>query len=100
MQWLLSRDGRDFDLPTQGGLRCADDILGPVTLARGGGGLLQTYRFIVQRELEQGSLQEVLTEYPGASRPISLLYPSNRHIPQRVRILIDFLVGRLAHLGQ
>lgn len=98
--WLLRRDGRDFDLPTQGGLRCADDILGPVTLARGGGGLLQTYRFIVQRDLEQGTLQEVMTEYAGASRPFSLLYPSNRHIPQRVRILIDFLVGRLEHLGQ
>ncbi len=98
--WLLRTDGRDFDLPTQGGLRCADDILGPVTLARGGGGLLQTYRFIVQQDLQQGTLQEVLTEYAGASRPFSLLYPSNRHIPQRVRILIDFLVGQLEHVGQ
>jgi DNA-binding transcriptional LysR family regulator len=98
--WLLRSDGRDFDLPTQGGLRCADDILGPVTLARGGGGLLQTYRFIVQRDLEQGTLQEVLAEYAGASRPFSLLYPSNRHIPQRVRVLIDFLVEQLEHVGQ
>ncbi|MES2951712.1 MAG: LysR substrate-binding domain-containing protein [Pseudomonadota bacterium] len=97
--WLLRRDGRDFDVPTQGGLRCADDILGPVTLARSGGGLLQTYRFIVEQDLRQGTLQEVMDQYAGASRPFSLLYPSNRHIPQRVRILIDFLVGRLEHVG-
>ncbi len=98
--WLLHQDGRDFEVPTQGGLRCADDILGPVTLARGGAGLLQTYRFIVEQDLQQGTLQEVMGQYTGASRPFSLLYPSNRHIALRVRVLIDFLVARLEHLGQ
>lgn len=93
--WLLRQGGRDFELPTQGGMRCSDDILGPVTLARSGAGLLQTYRFIVEQDLRQGSLQEVLSEFSGASRPFSLLYPSNRHMPQRVRVLIDFLVQGL-----
>lgn len=30
-----------------------------------------------------------LPELAGASRPFSLLYPANRHMPLRVRVLID-----------
>jgi DNA-binding transcriptional LysR family regulator len=93
--WLLHKEGREVELTTQGGLRCTDDFLGPVTLARAGAGLLQTYRFIIEEDLRRGTLKEVLPTLKGASRPFSLLFPSNRHIPQRVRVLIDFLMQRL-----
>ena len=66
------------------------------TLARAGAGLLQTYRFIVEADLHSGALREVLPAHAGASRPFSLLYPANRHMPLRVRVLVDFLVDRLA----
>lgn len=93
---LRDADGREVELATQGRLRCADDILGPVTLARAGAGLLQTYRFIVEADLHSGSLQEVLPGHAGASRPFSLLYPANRHMPLRVRVLVNFIMERLA----
>ena len=95
MLWLLRQDASDFDHSTRGGLCCSEDILGAVTLARHGAGLLQTYRFIVEKELEQGTLQEVMQPFGGTSRPFSLMYPANRHMPQRLRVLIDFLVARL-----
>jgi DNA-binding transcriptional LysR family regulator len=98
--WLVRADGRDVDWPTQGNLRCSDDILGPVTLARGGAGLLQTYRFIVEHDLQQGTLKEVLKQHGGTSRPFSLLFPSNRHMPHRVRVLIDFLTQRLTQAAR
>jgi DNA-binding transcriptional LysR family regulator len=94
--WLLRRDGRDFEWPTQGPLRCSDDILATVTLARAGAGLLQTYRFIVEQDLRDGRLVELLPELAGATRPFSLIHPGNRHMPLRVRVFIDFLVARLA----
>jgi len=95
--WLLRDEaGQDLEWPVQGGLRCSDDILGPVTLARAGAGLVQTFRFIVEDELRDGRLKELLPRWAGASRPFSLLYPAHRHMPQRVRVLVDFL---LAHLG-
>ena len=94
MPWLLRRASGDFDHPTSGGICCSDDILGTVTLARTGAGLLQTYRFIVEQDLQQGTLKEVLAPFGGASRPFSLLYPSNRHMPLRVRVLIDFLLTK------
>jgi DNA-binding transcriptional LysR family regulator len=95
MPWLLRQAQGDFDHPTRGGLCCSDDILGGVTLARHGAGLLQTFRFIVEKDLEQGALKEVLQTFGGTSRPFSLLYPANRHMPQRLRVLIDFLTAKL-----
>jgi DNA-binding transcriptional LysR family regulator len=93
--WLLQREGRIIEWMTEGRLRCADDILAPITLARAGGGLVQTYRFLIEDDLREGHLVEVLAEHAGASRPFSLIYPANRHMPLRVRVLIDFLVGAL-----
>jgi DNA-binding transcriptional LysR family regulator len=93
--WLLRKEGRDIEVPTRGAIRCSDDILGPVTLAINGAGLFQTYRFIVAQQLQQGCLREVLQGHCGTSRPFSLLHPANRHMPRRVRVLIDFLITRL-----
>jgi DNA-binding transcriptional LysR family regulator len=94
--WLVQVEGQVVEHATHGRLRCADDILGPITLARAGAGLVQTYRFLIEEDLREGRLVEVLPQLAGASRPFSLLYPANRHMPLRVRVLIDFLVGELA----
>ncbi|MEO3690661.1 LysR family transcriptional regulator [Roseateles paludis] len=91
--WLLRREGADFEQVTRGGFCCSEDILGAVTLARHGAGLLQTYRFIVEDDLQQGRLEAVLPELGGTSRPFSLLYPAQRHMPLRLRVLIDFLLA-------
>lgn len=93
--WLLRRAGRDFDHVTRGGICCSEDILGAVTLARHGAGLLQTYRFIVEDDLKRRSLVAVLPALGGASRPFSVLYPAQRHMPLRLRVLIDFLLTTL-----
>jgi DNA-binding transcriptional LysR family regulator len=95
MPWLLWRAGVDFEHLTQGGICCSEAILGAVTLARHGAGLLQTYRFIVEEDLNRRSLLAVLPALSGASRPFSLLYPAQRHMPLRVRVLIDYLMATL-----
>lgn len=94
--WLLRRDDRIAEHAVPGRLRCTDDILGPVTLARAGAGVLQTYRFLVDDDVREGRLVELLPEYAGASRPFSLLYPADRYKPLRARALIDYLVTHLA----
>lgn len=96
INWLFRRDGVDVELATQGGCSVSDDVLGCVTLARHGAGLLQTYRFIVEEDLRSGALREVLQDAGGRSRPVTLLYPQSRHVPQRVRSFVDFVVGKLA----
>ena len=93
--WLLHDGGTEVEHGGCGAMRCFEDILAPVTLARAGAGIVQTYRFIVEKDLADGTLKEILSPQAGASRPFSLLFPANRHMPQRVRVLIDFLVERL-----
>lgn len=96
--WLLRQGEVNLEQPVHGAIRCYDDILAPVTLARHDVGIVQTYRFIVEQDLRDGRLKEILRDLAGASRPFSMLYPANRHMPHRVRALIDFLSEELGTL--
>lgn len=92
ISWLFNVDGKEREIFADGGYCCSDDVLGGVTLAKHGAGLFQTYKFIVENELANGSLVEVLQPFNGSSRPYTLLYPHGRYIPQRVRAFVDFLL--------
>jgi DNA-binding transcriptional LysR family regulator len=73
-------------------LRCAEDVLATITLARAGLGLIQTYDFLVEKDVERGMLVEVLRDFRGASRPFSLIYPESPKRSPAARALIDFLL--------
>ena len=89
--WTFLRDGVEVELPTEGSITITDDVLGLVTLARAGAGLVQTQRFIVEEDLQRGTLVEVLQKFAGRERPFSVVFPASRHMPLRVRLFIDFL---------
>lgn len=95
ISWLFHEDGHEKEIFTTGNYACSEDVLGGVTLAKAGAGLFQTYSFIVEKELADGSLVEVLQSFGGRSRPYSLLYPHGRLLPSRVRAFIDFITERL-----
>ncbi|EPK5159214.1 TPA: LysR family transcriptional regulator [Enterobacter chuandaensis] len=92
ISWLFYDERKEREIMTTGSYCCSDDVLGGLTLAVNGAGLFQTYAFVAERYLSDGSLTEVLTQYRGRSRPYTLLYPLNRHLPLRVRVFIDFLM--------
>jgi DNA-binding transcriptional LysR family regulator len=94
--WLFQDQGKEIEIVGDGGYTLSDDVLGGATLARHGAGLFQTYRFVVEADLREGRLITVLQAFGGRSRPHSLLYPHNRHVPLRVRSFIDFLVQKVA----
>lgn len=52
--------------------------------------------FIAAPFLASRRVEEILTGFPIPALGIYAMLPSNRHIPHRVRVLIDFLVERLA----
>jgi DNA-binding transcriptional LysR family regulator len=97
--WILMRDGLEVDVATEGGITLSDDVLGVATLARSGAGLVQTYRFVVEEDLQRGTLVEVLQKFAGRSRPFSVIYPATRHMPLRVRVFIDFLSQAVERSG-
>jgi len=96
VDWSFRQDGQDVEVTTRGSITCSDELDGGVYLARHGGGLYQTSRFLVERELLTGELVEVLAPYGGRSRPFSIVYPHARLLPKRARLLVDFLIEHLS----
>ncbi len=52
--------------------------------------------FILDGYLAAGRVKRVLAEFTVAELGIYALLPGNRHVPHRVRVLMDFLAERLA----
>ena len=61
-------------------------------LARLGLGLVQQPHYRFRRDLENGTLVEVLPHHPPPATPLSLHYPQNRQLSPRVRAFIDWAV--------
>ncbi|MGL5814459.1 MAG: LysR substrate-binding domain-containing protein [Aeromonas sp.] len=93
--WLLKVDGEARDIAVGGGALCSEDYLGGLSLARGGAGIYQMYRFVVADALLRGELQEVLPSCNGATRPFYLVYPQASFMPFCVRVFVDFLLAEL-----
>ncbi len=95
LPWLFTHDGEPAEVITRGAYGSSGDVLAGATLARHGAGIFQTYRFVVEQDLAQGTLTELLKPYGGRSRPFVLLYPHGRHLSSRVRSFVDFLMEKL-----
>ena len=54
-------------------------------------GLIQVPWQGVQELVEQGQLVPVLAQHPAPPMPVTLLYAHRRHLPQRVRVVMDWL---------
>ena len=98
ISWLFKENGQEKEIVSAGNYACSEDVLAGVTLAKAGAGLFQTYGFIVEKELADGTLVEVLRAFGGRSRPYSLLYPHGRLLPSRVRAFVDFLMEQTERL--
>lgn len=64
-------------------------------MALGDGGIVLQPAFLVSGDLERGNLVEVMPEYRSAELGIYAVYPTRKHMPPKVRLLIDFLAARL-----
>ena len=92
MPWFFRVDGAEVERTFAGSVRLRQDPLAMVRLAASGGGLCQTFDYIVADDVAQGRLVEVLAGFRGRPRPYSVLYPHSRHLPARVRAFVDFLI--------
>ncbi len=61
-------------------------------------GLIKTTLFFVEPYLKSGALQEVLPKFNPPPRPISVLYPPNRHIPAKLKLFVDWLASVYAQI--
>lgn len=56
-------------------------------------GIILQPTFLVGADLQSGALVEVLPQYRALELGIYAVYPTRRHVPPKVRLMIDFLVG-------
>jgi DNA-binding transcriptional LysR family regulator len=94
LPWLFRVDGEDVEWHPPLALCCSDDVLGCVTLAHHGAGLVHTMAFVVADAIARGELVEVLKATGGRTRTFSVLYPRQHHLSAAVRTFVGFLLDR------
>ena len=62
-----------------------------VQMAKLGLGVAAMPRWMVEQELQAGTLKLVLEQYQSVKLPMYLVYKDSEHQPQRIRTFIDFL---------
>ena len=87
-------NGESIMVKAQGNLTCNDGLL-MVNAAFEGLGIAFGPSFLFKKHLDAGTLRLLLPDYQQPTT-ISALYPVNRNLPRRVRVLIDFLAEHLS----
>ncbi|WP_439892908.1 LysR family transcriptional regulator (plasmid) [Ralstonia sp. 25C] len=95
--WVFKEEERDVEWLPPSTIQVSGDVLGVVSLAAQGVGICQSYDFIVRRQLEQGSLVELLPALRGRTRPFSVVYAPHRRQSAATRALIDVLTSSEHH---
>jgi len=96
--WQFRSGRRNFSLMPESGMRLGDgEAL--IQAAAVGLGLVQAPTYLTEHEVKRGKLVEILQKFRPPPLPISLVYPSHRHIPLRVRALADALAERHSARG-
>jgi DNA-binding transcriptional LysR family regulator len=89
--WSFHDGGRLIQVPIRGNLFVTGgDALREAALL--GLGIVQSNYWSLRHDLKTGSLKMLLQGYAVEGAPISILYPPMRHVPRKVRLMIDFLV--------
>jgi LysR family transcriptional regulator for bpeEF and oprC len=55
-------------------------------------GVIQVPLFMVRQYFVSGLLRPILTQWTGEAMPLHVVYPPNRHLSAKLRILVDWLV--------
>lgn len=92
--WEFLVDQRPHNFPVRTRLQANNgDVL--VQAAIAGFGLTCTPSFLCAEALAAGQVRQILADFPLVELGIYAVLPSNRHVPNRVRMLMDFLAERL-----
>lgn len=67
-----------------------------VNAALNGLGIAQLPRFMIREALAKGDLVEILPEWSREPLPLYIVYPPNRHLSNKVRVFVDWLVKLLS----
>ncbi|CAN5291593.1 LysR family transcriptional regulator [soil metagenome] len=88
--WTFRQNGKNVTLKVEGNMVCNDgEVLHDWALA--GKGLAWRSMWEVGAEIESGKLITVLDEFAAPGNDIYAVFAQRRHLPLRIRVLVDFL---------
>jgi len=93
--WQFMVDGQLESFPVRSRINANNGEVLTEAAAQGLGITLQP-DFIADSFLAAGRVEAILTDFPIPELGIYAMLPSNRHVPYRVRALMDFLAAALA----
>ena len=93
-EWLYTLQGQPHTLRVQGQLHCNSGHA-LLDAALKGIGIIQLPDYYVYPHLANGDLLELFPECRAPAEGIWALYPQNRHLSPKVRLLVDYLAEQL-----
>ena len=96
--WRFLRDGQWTEVAVRGD-RTSDDASLARVWALAGVGLMMKGPIEQRDDLAHGALVQVLREWQTAPYPLHAIMPSGRHVPNRVRSVVDFLADKFSRLA-
>jgi DNA-binding transcriptional LysR family regulator len=91
-RWTFERGAERRVVEANGRLRVNTVITG-YAAARAGAGIAMVPRFLCGDDVSSGAMSRLLGEWAIERKPLRVAYPSGRHLPLRVRLFVDALVG-------
>ncbi|GAB2708541.1 LysR substrate-binding domain-containing protein [Aliiglaciecola aliphaticivorans] len=92
--WHFRESGKEKNIRVNGKLRYNSGF-GLVDAALKGLGIVQLPDYYVQEHLQSGSLISLLDNYRAPDEGIWAIYPQNRHLSPKIRLLVDYLAEQL-----
>ena len=93
--WELAKDGEALTVQPQGQLTLGEQPL-MVEAAAAGLGIALVFEGYAAAALADGRVTRILADWCPAMPGLYLYYPSGRHLPQAMRLWIDYLKAALA----
>ena len=95
MPWQFLINGQLESYPVRSRINANNGDVLTEAAAQGLGITLQP-DFIVASYIDAGRVEQILTDFSIPELGIYAMLPSNRHVPHRVRVLMDALASALA----
>ncbi|CEO40104.1 LysR family transcriptional regulator [Photobacterium kishitanii] len=96
--WRFQESGKEKSIRVSGTLNCNSGY-GLRDAVLKGIGLAQLPDYYIDKDLESGAIVPILTNYQEPDEGIWALYPHNRHLSPKVRMLVDYLAEQLPHVS-
>lgn len=95
--WYFIEADKIRSIKVQGSLQCSSGM-SLLDAAIKGVGMVQLPGYYVKQAISDGSLRALLTSYQQPKEGIWALYPQNRHLSAKVRLLVDKLALTLGNI--